>query len=107
MSARRLLQRPKARRDILSIVAYVADRNPAAARALHDAYDQALDTLHSHPEAGRRYVPDHATLGNVRMLPIPGFADYLLFTRYDGDTIEVIRVLHGARDILAVLEDAT
>ena len=105
MSARRLLQRPKARRDILSIVAYVADRNPAAARALYDAYDQALPTLRSHPEAGRRYVPDHAALGNVRMLPIAGFADYLIFTRYDGDTIEVIRVLHGARDILAVLED--
>jgi toxin ParE1/3/4 len=50
-------------------------------------------------------VPDHAALGNVRMLPIAGFADYLIFTRYDGDTVEVLRVLHGARDILAVLED--
>jgi hypothetical protein len=39
------------------------------------------------------------------MLPIACFADYRIFTRYDGVTIEVIRVLHGARDILVVLED--
>lgn len=105
MSARRLVQRPKARRDILSIVAHIAAQNPTAARAFYDAYDQALLTLRDHPEASSRYVPDHAALGNVRMLPIPGFAKYLIFSRYDGDTIEVIRVLHGARDILAVLED--
>ena len=71
MSARRLLQRPKARWDILSIVAYVTDHNPAAARALYGAYDQALLTLRTHPEAGRRYVPDHAAWGNVRMLQSP------------------------------------
>jgi toxin ParE1/3/4 len=105
MSARRLVQRPRARRDILSIVAYVAARNPTAARALLDAYQQALSTLRAHPEAGRRYVPEHAALGTIRVLPIPGFADYLIFSRFDGATVEVIRVLHGARDIVAVLQD--
>ena len=104
MSARRLAQRPEARRDILSIVAYVADRNPSAARSLYGAYERTLATLRSHPEAGRRYVPDHAVLGDVRVLPIRGFADYLIFTRFDGDTIEVIRVLHGARALRSILD---
>ena len=39
----------------------------------------------------------------MRALPIPGFPDYLIFSRYDGATVEVIRVIHGARDILAIL----
>ena len=62
MSARKLVQRPRARRDILSIVAFVAAHNPTAARALLDAYQQALVTLRAYPEARRQYVPNHAAL---------------------------------------------
>ena len=105
MSARRLVQRPRARRDILSIVAFVAAHSPTAARALLDAYQEALVTLQAYPEAGRRYVPDHTALGTVRVLPLPGYPDYLIFSRFDGASIDVLRVLHGARDILVVLED--
>ena len=104
MTARRLLQRPGARRDFLAIVAYLRERNPHAAGALVDAYQQALRMLRAHPEAGRRYVPDHAALGNLRVLPVPGYSDYLIFSRYDGSTVEIVRVIHGARDILAALE---
>lgn len=104
MTTRRLVQRPRARRDLLSIVAYVRERNPSAARALLDAYEQALRTLGAHPEAGRRYIPDHAALGDMRVLPLPGYADYLIFSRYDGSTVEIVRIIHGARDILAALE---
>ena len=104
MSARRLVQRPQARRDVLAIVAYIAERNPMAARTLLAAFKQALTTLRAHPEAGRRYAPGHTALAGVRALPIAGFPDYLIFTRYDGATVEVIRVIHGARDILAILD---
>ena len=104
MTARRLVQRPRARRDILAIVGYIAERNPTAARALLAAFRQALTSLRAHPEAGRRYAPEHAAFAGVRALPIPGFPDYLIFSRYDGATVEVIRVIHGARDILAILD---
>ena len=104
MSARCLVQRPRARRDILAIVGYIAERNPTAARALLAAFRQALTSLRAHPEAGRRYAPEHAAFEGVRALPIPGFPDYLIFSRYDGATVEVIRVIHGARDILTILD---
>ena len=71
MSARRLVQRPKARRDILSIVAFITGRNPTAAQALLEAYQQALAILRAHPEAGRRYVPDHPAFGNLRCCRSP------------------------------------
>ena len=103
MTARRLVQRPRARRDILAIIGYIAQRNPTAARALLSAFRQALTSLRAHPEAGRRYAPEHAAFAGVRALPIPGFPDYLIFSRYAGATVEVIRVIHGARDILAIL----
>lgn len=50
-------------------------------------------------------MPDHAALGTVRVLPLPGYPDYLIFSRLDGASIDVLRVLHGVRDILAILED--
>jgi toxin ParE1/3/4 len=103
MSARRLVQRPRARRDVLAIVAYLADRNPRAAHDFLAAHQRSLATLRAYPEAGRRYRPDHAALEGLRVMAIPGFADYLIFRRYDGATVDVIRVLHGARDILAIL----
>jgi toxin ParE1/3/4 len=88
---------------VLAVVAYLGDRNPRAAHDFLAAHRQALATLRAHPKAGRRYQPDHAALRGLRVMPIPGFSDYLIFSRYDGATVDVIRVIHGARDILAIL----
>lgn len=104
MTARRLVQRPRARRDILAIIGHIAERNPIAARALLSAFRQTLGTLRVHPEVGRRYMVGNAALSGLRVLPISGFPDYLIFSRYDGTSVEVIRVIHGARDILAILD---
>ncbi len=38
-------------------------------------------------------------------MPIQGFPKYLIFTDYDGLTLEIVRVLHTSRNIRAVLED--
>ena len=72
---------------------------------LYTAYEQTLVLLREHPEAGSRYLPKHPALSNLRMMPVQGFHDYLVFTRYDGVTLEVVRVLHSARNIHAVLEE--
>ena len=38
------------------------------------------------------------------MWPIPRFEKYLIFYRFNDDTLEVIRVLHGARDLTRIFE---
>jgi toxin ParE1/3/4 len=45
-----------------------------------------------------------AFLAGLRFLPITKFPTYLLFYRPLDDGIELIRVLHGARDIARLLE---
>ena len=52
---------------MLAIVGYLAERNPAAARALLAAFRQALAGLRAHPEAGRRYAPEHPAFEGVRL----------------------------------------
>jgi toxin ParE1/3/4 len=44
-------------------------------------------------------------LHDMRRLTVTGFESWLLFYRDTGDRIDVIRVLHGARDIEAIFEE--
>jgi toxin ParE1/3/4 len=43
----------------------------------------------------------------MRRLTVKGFENWLLFYRDTEDRIDVIRVLHGARDIAAIFEEDT
>lgn len=55
------------------------------------------------PELGflRAYGP--RALREVRVWPVPGFPRFLIFYRVTAKTVEVIRVLHSARDVRRVL----
>jgi toxin ParE1/3/4 len=44
-------------------------------------------------------------LRNIRMWPVKGFEEHLIFYRENDDGIEVIRVLHGKRDIEDIFSD--
>lgn len=84
---------PQAREDLFSMWTYIAERDQTAADALIRRIDEVLQMLVSRPGMGSNQQQYRAGL---RCFPV---GSYLLFylTREDG--IEVIRVLHGARDI--------
>ncbi len=105
MSVRRLVERPRAQRDVLEMIDYVAEQSGEVAADLYNAYEETLEILRAHPEIGKRCPPLHPTFANLRWLPIRGFAAYLVFTAYDGMTLEIVRVLHSSRNISAVFED--
>ena len=46
----------------------------------------------------------HPALGDIRVVAVSGFRSYLVFSRTAADSVEIVRVLHGARDILSALE---
>jgi toxin ParE1/3/4 len=50
-----------------------------------------------------REVKD-ARLSGLRMWPVEGFPSHLIFYLPQEDGIEVIRVLHGARELRRILE---
>ena len=49
------------------------------------------------------YDADFPALGEIRVFTISRFKMYLVFFRPVVDGIEIIRVLHGSRDIDAIL----
>jgi toxin ParE1/3/4 len=100
----RVSQRAQARHDILELVAYIATEDPKAAAALYDGYERILaTTLASTPDIGQPYASSDSRLQGVRVISIGRFRNYLIFYRRKDDEVEVLRVLHGARDIRSIL----
>jgi len=80
-----------ARNDLLDLVLWIARDNLSAATHMRQAVDAAVRTLATHPRLGRR-----ARLTGTRELVVPR-TPYVVVYSLGSDTVEVLRVLHGAR----------
>jgi len=89
-------RRPLAETDILEIWDYIADDSFAAADRWVDHLDEQFRLLATQPMMGR--ARDELAPG-VRSF---SFGRYVVFYVPLDDGIDVVRVLHGARDIDAV-----
>ena len=94
---------PKARRDLAEIAAYIAFDNPSAADRFLIAAEDAFDKLARMPGMGALHEFSEPKLKDLRSWPITRFRNYLIFYRQTENAIEVVRVLHGARDIRRLL----
>lgn len=58
------------------------------------------------PGIGTRYEHDHPALAELRLSVLSSpFNAYLIFYRPIARGVEIVRVLHGARDISRILAD--
>lgn len=79
--------------DLEQIMAYVAQQSPASALKLVRELRQRCESLVDAPRA-YPLVPRYERFG-IRRHP---FGQFLIFYRVDHDAIEIIHILHGARD---------
>jgi len=84
---------------------YELRENIQLAQRWDAAIDTLIDSLRLLPERG---APCHFTgsaLHSIRRIPVPGFSQHLLFYRVikEEGILQVLHVLHGARDIEAAL----
>jgi toxin ParE1/3/4 len=82
-----------------NFVFYIAEDNLHAADAFRPAIEKARATLEDLPEIGSPCDFDSQEVADLRMLPVPKFKNYLIFYRSTRDAVEILRVLHGARDV--------
>jgi toxin ParE1/3/4 len=85
--------------DILETVEAIAADAPAAAENFLDAAVAGIRSLHTTPRAHPIFSGVPEEYAGVRKRNVPGFRRYLIFFMVSGDTVEVIRVLHGGRDL--------
>jgi toxin ParE1/3/4 len=90
---KKIVRTPQAVQDLLEAWEYIAVTagNPSAASGVLRRIDAVLEHLLKHPEIGERY---QRRQWEVRLFPV---GSYILVYRSVDMGIELIRVLHGAR----------
>lgn len=103
MKKRRVIKHEQAVRDLESRSEYIRQQSPRAALRFLDAAEATFHRLAASPGIGTRYDPDQPLLAELRFFPIDRFKNDLVFYRPITDGIEVVRILHGVRDIHSIL----
>ena len=98
MTKPRILYRPQAWHDAIDVALYIAADNVEAAERFLKAFESTCDHLAAMPAMGMRQHLKDATLYELHVFPIHDFEKYLIFYQPLGGDIEIIRVIHGARD---------
>lgn len=101
MARSRVEKRPQVLRDLVAIAVYLADQSGTddlAFRFLESA-EANFERLATMPNLGVSRDYRDPRLHGVRMWRIAGFEDYLIFYRPTDSGVEIIRVIHGKRDI--------
>lgn len=105
-SRRRLITlRPRADQDIDEQFEYLAiEADLAVARRFLAATRETLGKLLRNPEIGSVRTFADERLSELRVWPISGFRRYLVFYLPQPNGIEIVRILHGSRDVDALFE---
>jgi len=93
---------PRARRDLLAAIRWIARENPAAARALRDAVARAAQRIGDHPQHG--VLRPELANDPYRFVMLTGFPYIIVYNAARVPPL-ILRVLHGARDLPELLRD--
>ena len=94
-----IILRPKAREDIKEIGAYIGLDNPGASATFRQTLQNFYEVLADLPEIGSARDFGNPELEGLRMVPVPKFKKYLIFYLPTLEQVEIVRVLHSARDL--------
>jgi toxin ParE1/3/4 len=87
--------------DLREIGLWIAKENPEAADRFFDAAEKAFELLRRHPRIGRRRT---FSVAGVRSWVIPQFQNYIVFYLPTNTEVQILAVVHGVRDLAAVVE---
>lgn len=96
---------PQARADLLQLANYIARDSLDAALRFLDAAEGAFQLLAQMPEIGTACSFRSPQADGIRVWSIQGFENYLVFYRPTDAGINVVRVIHGARDVESLFAD--
>jgi len=99
--------RPAARNDILrQYEYYVLEGVPDIAVRFFDAVHESISHICQMPTIGAPKQLINPKLPGLRVWPVTEFEDIRIYYLTGNEEIKIIRVLHGRRDIINILEEA-
>jgi plasmid stabilization system protein ParE len=102
---RRVRVFPAADRDIDGHIAFLSRERPDAALRFLDAVAATFDHIARMPGIGSTRNYRNPRLAGLRMIPVSGFDNFLVFYLYTTRTVDIVRVLHAARNIGQIFAD--
>jgi toxin ParE1/3/4 len=101
-----VIRRPAAKRDLIDHFVYLGEEaGLGAAERFMEAAKRSFERVRKTPAMGSPCEFLNPVWAELRRWPIMGFSDYLVFYRYRASDVEIVRVLHGARDIAAMFQN--
>lgn len=100
----RYVLRPKADQDLDQQAYYLAtEASPETGRRFLLAAHETFALLSTQPQMGWRVRVRHPRLASLRVFRISGFKKLLVFYVPLPSGVEIVRVIHGSRDLVAFL----
>jgi toxin ParE1/3/4 len=90
---------PQVPDDVLAITQYLLADSPAAAERFVELLPPTLAELASMPGKGSKKGFRNPLLADLRTWRVPGFPNYLICYFIVPDGIDVLAIVHGARDL--------
>jgi len=87
--------------DVDETALHIAGDSVDQAMRFYDAVNVTYKMILEAPMRWPSYGLSHPKLADIRKRSIPGFPNHLVFY---ADMVEIVRVIHGSRDIPAILE---
>jgi toxin ParE1/3/4 len=87
---------PAARQDFYECAEYFEERDASVADRFRESVQQTVELLCGNSELGERFRRD--LTGTIRYRGIIKFTNYLIFYRREDSVLQVLRIIHGARD---------
>jgi toxin ParE1/3/4 len=101
---RRILIHEDASLDLQEHCNYLAQNNRDSAFQFFDAARQTFAALARMPGMGNLYESEEEIV-NVRKWAVKEFKKYLIFYRYNDETLEILRIIHATRDLDPLLKN--
>jgi toxin ParE1/3/4 len=89
---------PKAVADIDQLSEYISRNSIDAGERFQKAVRRGFQKLLECPDAGTIIRSEKAKRRQIRVYNVPGFRNHLIFYRQIPDALEIVRVIHGARN---------
>lgn len=94
---------PRATEDITEIATYLARSSPRASERFLVEVEEFLAALVQAPGVGSLWRTRSKRFAGVRVVTLSHFKKYVVFYRFDSDKLEVLRIVHGARNLTRIL----
>lgn len=94
---------PVARREILGIYANLAVSSDELADRFLISVEETIERVSSMPGIGAPWESKHPQLAGIRCVSVDDFPNHLIFYRPIDGGIELLRVIHGKRELPRVL----